>query len=68
MIVTARINVESPADRKIVRELEKHHKVVEIDNPLPDVKTYSINEAYERGLDQLTKHYDVDIRKLKSKL
>ena len=68
MIVTARINVETPTGRKIVRELEKHHKVVEIDNPLPDVKTYSINEAYERGLDQLTTHYCVDIRKLKSKL
>ena len=68
MTVTARINVESPTGRKILRKLEKHRKVVEIDNPLPDVKTYSVNEAYERGLAQLTTHYGVDIRKLKSKL
>ena len=68
MTVTARINVETPAGRKIVRELEKHRKLVEIVNPLPDVKTCSVNEAYERGLDKLSEHYKVDMRKLKSKL
>lgn len=68
MTVTARINVETPAGRKIVRELEKHRKLVEIDYPLPDVKTCSVNEAYERGLSQLSEHYGVDMRKLKSKL
>ena len=68
MTVTARINVETPAGRKIVRELEKHHKLVEIENPLPDVKTFSVSEAYERGLNKLSEHYGVDMRKLKSKL
>lgn len=68
MTVKALINVETPAGRKIVRELEKHKKVVQIDNPLTDVKTCSANEAYERGLDKLSEHYGVEIRKLKSKL
>ena len=36
MTVTARINVETPAGRKIVRELEKHRKLVEIDYETPE--------------------------------
>jgi hypothetical protein len=30
MIVTAQINIESPTGRRLVRELEKHHKVVKL--------------------------------------
>ena len=68
MTVTARINVETAAGRKIVRELEKHPKVVEIENPLLALKTVSANEAYERGLNKLSEHYGLDMQELKSKL
>ena len=35
LTVTARINVETPAGRKIVRELEKHKKIVQIEHEQP---------------------------------
>lgn len=68
MTVSVKINVDTPTGRKIMRDLEKHHKTVEIDNPIPDVKTFSATEVYERGLDKLSEHYGVDMRKLRSDL
>ena len=68
MIYTVRIDDSTRTGKKLLSDLTRARKGVEFDNPLPDVKTYSVYEAYERGLDQLTKHYGVDIRKLKSKL
>lgn len=55
MTVIARINVETPAGRKIVRELEKHHKLVEIEYPEPigldglPVETISFEESAKRS-------------------
>jgi len=50
MILTAHIDVSTPQGRKIVKELEKHKKYVQIDNPFPigedgnPVETFSVEE------------------------
>jgi hypothetical protein len=69
MTVTARINVETPAGRKIVRELEKHKKVVQIEHQLP-LGTNGLprvlipaEQVFEEGWDLLIELYGVDMRK-----
>ena len=68
--VSVKINVSNQRGRKILRELcEK--KEVEIISPdeIGDVRSGSTWKViYERGLDKLSAHYGVDMRKLKSKL
>ncbi len=68
MTVTAFINVETPAGRKIVRDLEKHRKLVKIEYPQVDPfdgeKTYTVDEVFEECYDILSDHYGVDVRKL----
>jgi len=48
MKVTAKIDISTPAGRKIVRELEKHKKLVKVTYPMPDTfdekKTYTQQE------------------------
>ncbi len=74
MTVTVKIDVSSPIGRRLLRDLEKHKKVVEIQSEMPvgvdglPLKTSTVKEVYERGLDKLSEHYGVDMRKLKSKL
>ncbi len=74
MTVTVKIDVSSPTGRRLVRDLEKHKKIVEIQNDQPlgvdglPIETVPFNEVYERGLDKLSNHYGVDMRKLKAKL
>ena len=70
MTVTARINVETPAGRKIVRELEKHKKIVQIEHEqplgtdgLPRV-LIPAEQVFEEGWDLLSELYGVDMRKL----
>jgi len=65
MLITAEINISTPAGRKIARELDKHKKQVKIYSPKPDGKTYSIEEVYEKGIAKLSNHYGVDVSKLK---
>jgi hypothetical protein len=68
MTVTAFINVETPAGRKIVRDLEKHRKLVKIEYPQVDTfdgeKTYTVDEVFDECYDILSDHYGVDVRKL----
>lgn len=68
MTVTAFINVETPAGPKIVRDLEKHRKLVKIEYPQVDTfdgeKTYTVDEVFEECYDILSDHYGVDVRKL----
>lgn len=70
MTVTAHIDVSTAKGRKIVQELEKHRKIVKIDNPLPldenglPIKTYSVDESFEKLWKKMEEHYGFDIRKL----
>jgi hypothetical protein len=70
MTVTAHIDVSTSKGRKIIQELEKHRKIVKIDNPLPlgedglPIKTYSLDESFEKLWKKMEEHYGFDIRKL----
>jgi hypothetical protein len=70
MTVTATIDVSSPTGRRLVRELEKHKRVVKIDNPLPigadglPEKTYSVDEVFDKLRKKLEAHYNVDFDKI----
>ena len=68
MEVTARINVDSPTGRKLVREIQKHKKVAEIEYPLPEGMlngtSLSEDEVWNEIWDKLSDHYGVDVKKL----
>ena len=67
MIVTANIDVSRPTGRRIVKDLEKHVKVVSLNYPIADNidgTGYTLEESYNRGLDKLSEHYGVDFRKI----
>ena len=61
----SKINISTPAGRKIVRELDKHKKLVKITYPIPlgedgkTEQTYSIEEVFEELDTKLKKHYGV---------
>jgi hypothetical protein len=69
MEVTARINIDSPTGRKLVREIEKHKKVAEIEYPLPEEllngAATSHNDAWNKVWEKLSNHYGVDVQKLR---
>ena len=69
--VTARINIDSPTGRKLVREIEKHKKVAAIDYPLPEellnCSALSHNQVWNKVWDKLNNHYGVDVLKLQRK-
>ncbi|MBQ7387896.1 MAG: hypothetical protein IJW01_00725 [Paludibacteraceae bacterium] len=69
MEVIAKINVDTPKGRKIVRELEKSPKVVKVEHPLPEFlqgkKFYTHEEAIERSYNHLSELYGVDFHTLK---
>lgn len=65
--VIATIDISRPAGRKLVRELQ-NKRIVTLEYPQPEGKTYTLEEVYENGLDKLSAHYGVDMRKLKSNL
>ena len=64
MEVTAKINISTPAGRKIVRELEKHKKLVKITYPLPDFidvnKTYKQQEFEDKVKEKFHETYGVN--------
>lgn len=70
MTVTANIDISTPTGRKIVRELEKHKRVVQITYPEPIVQeevideTISVEEAEDYLWNKLEEHYGVDLRTL----
>ena len=65
MKVTAKIDISTPAGRKIVRELEKHKKLVKVTYPLPlgedgkTEETFSIEDVFEELDTKLKKHYGI---------
>ncbi len=64
MEVTARINISTPAGRKIVKELEKHKKLVKVTYPLPDSiaenKTYTQQEFEDKVKEKFNETYGVN--------
>ena len=68
MTVIARINVETPAGRKIVQELEKHRKLVKIEYPeivgLESEKNHTVDDVFDECIEILSNHYKVDGRKI----
>jgi len=67
MTVTAIIDVSTRTGRRIVRELEKHKRVVKIISepetlePITE-KTYPMDEVFDELWDKLEEHYGVDLR------
>ena len=70
MNVTAHIDISTPKGRKIVQDLERNKKIVEIENPMPTdevglpAKTYSLDESFEKLWNKMEDHYGFDLRKL----
>ena len=66
MKVTAEINTDSPTGKRIVRELEKHYKVVKLNYPTPtnpdgdEEKTYSFDEFKVNLKEKFKNRYGVD--------
>ena len=63
MEVTAKIDISTPAGRKIVRELEKHKKLVKVTYPIPESivenKTYTQQEFEDKVKDKFAETYGV---------
>jgi hypothetical protein len=55
MEVTAKINISSPTGRRLVRELEKHTKVVELEYPIDLNLIPEGSIPLAMGIDQLWK-------------
>ncbi|MDO9152370.1 MAG: hypothetical protein Q7U47_01450 [Paludibacter sp.] len=66
MEVTARINIDSPTGRKLVREIEKHKKIAEIEYPLPESiagqKTFTLEEVFGKLEKKLNEHYGTELK------
>ena len=68
MTVTAKINIESPTGLRIVRELEKHKKVVQLEFEKPlgidntSRKLILAEEVFDKMWDKLSELYGVDMR------
>ena len=63
MEVIAKINISTPAGRKIVRELEKHKKLVKLTYPLPENyeenKTYTQQEFEDKVKERFAETYGI---------
>ena len=70
MKVTAEINTDSPTGKRIVRELEKHYKVVKLTYPIPTSsegdleKTYSFDEFKANVKEEFKNRYGVDFDRI----
>lgn len=70
MTVTAEINIESPTGRRLVKELEKHKKVVKLSYPKSqedentNCKTYSLEQFEQTLSEEFKKRYGVDIEEV----
>ena len=70
MKVLAEINTDSPTGKRIVRELEKHYKVVKLNYPIPTNsegypdKTYSLDEFKANVKEEFKNRYGVDFDRI----
>ena len=65
--VNAQIDVTRPSGRRLLRELEKHPKLVKVEYPLPPGVSgtgYTLDEIDEMAYTKMSAHYGVDVRKL----
>jgi len=66
--VNVQINIDTPAGRRLLREVEKHPKVVKVEYPEPDAmagqKTYTHDEVFSECYDILSEYYETDVKKL----
>ena len=66
MEVTVKINSDSPTGHRLLRDLERHKKVVQIENPLPEnVKNgdfYELDDVIARGDKRLIAHYGEEMK------
>jgi hypothetical protein len=66
MEATAKIDISTPAGRKIVKKLEKHKKLVKITYPFPvgedgtTEETFSVDEVFAELDKKLKNYYGVD--------
>ena len=64
--VTVTIDISTPTGRRIIRDLDKHKKVVKIQNPLPEhlvgKKTYTVDEVFDRVEQKLNEHYGTNYK------
>jgi len=63
--VKAKINISTPAGLKIVKELEKHIKLVNITYPIPESfaknKTYNQQEFEDKVKEKFAENYGVNL-------
>lgn len=66
--IRVEINISSPIGRKLLKEIEKHPRVVKVENKLPESiagqKTYAVDEVFDECYDILSEHYNCDVKKL----
>jgi hypothetical protein len=68
MTITAHINVETPAGRKILRELDKHPKLVEIEYPEPlganglPIETIPFEQSAKKAFEYMGQLYGVKFK------
>ena len=64
MEVTVKIRTNTPAGRRLLRDVAIHKELVRVENPLPIEATYTLDEAFEPLWNRLNEHYGTDLRKL----
>ena len=64
--VIAHIDISTPIGRKLVKELEKHKKVVRVEYPLPETISgqnfYTIEEVFSEVEKELNDHYGTNLK------
>ena len=62
--VIVKINIDTVIGRRLMKGLAKYPNYVQIENPMPVGVAHNLEDVYEKGLDLLSKNYDVDMREL----
>ena len=62
--ITVEIDVTTPKGRKIVRDLAENRKYVKIQNPSADETWYDWDSVWEELIEDMSNHYNVDMKSL----
>ena len=57
-------NISIATNPRIAKTVDKSKNQENNHAPIPEGKTYSLDEVYQKGLAKLSTYYGVDIRKL----